>query len=409
MDASPAPERELPLALAARQIEADLRALGLQSSLRTLGHRVVSVQAEIGNPQGKALGCGKGYIESARIGALYEALEHYLSNPAFATDLDLLTTADLNSVASGKDDLLNTLRDQPDSRIACRPYTAIHDGTSFPYPIALTMPLYANDPLPTDTTDYRSLRRYSSNSGTAIGATHDEAVLHGLNECLERDAVSIFLLDHFYYQNATPLRVVQHLPTDEALDRLWADAQAEIDEQIVLLDISTEFSVTTCLAFANTAHGQVSVFGSGTSLDPRHAASRALTELIQLHLNAREAPLREQLAKAERHLTRFARLQRCMRFDPRHLLDTRPQTITALPQSDGARPLAVQIQHLADNLHQHGYTVGSSTLYRSEAGTTLVNVVVPGLERFYIVSSGNVVVPMARGRERALAGAAIDA
>ncbi|MBV4551145.1 YcaO-like family protein [Pseudomonas sp. SWRI102] len=409
MDASLAPERELSLAQAARQIEAELLALGLQSSLRALGNRVVSVQAEVGNSRAKVMGCGKGYAESARVGALYEALEHYLSDPALATDLSLLTPPDLSGVALDKDDLLNTLQDQPDCRIACRSYTAITDGTSFHYPIALTMPLYANDPLPTDTTDYRSLRRYSSNSGTAIGATRDEALLHGLNECVERDAISIFLLDHFYYQNATPLRRVQRLPTEEAVGRLWADAQAEIDVPIVLLDISTEFSTTTCLAFADTDHGLVGVFGAGTSLDPRHAASRALTELVQLHLNASESPLRDQLSKAERHLARFARLRRCMRFDPRHLLDTRPQKIIRLPTVDGACPLDQQIRQLADNLHQHGYMAGSSTLYRSEAGTTLVNVVVPGLERFYIVSSGNVVVPMARGRQRALAGATTDA
>ncbi|WP_238340412.1 hypothetical protein [Pseudomonas sp. SWRI92] len=120
MDASLAPERELSLAQAARQIEAELLALGLQSSLRALGNRVVSVQAEVGNSRAKVMGCGKGYAESARVGALYEALEHYLSDPALATDLSLLTPPDLSGVALDKDDLLNTLQDQPDCRIACR-------------------------------------------------------------------------------------------------------------------------------------------------------------------------------------------------------------------------------------------------------------------------------------------------
>jgi ribosomal protein S12 methylthiotransferase accessory factor len=271
------------------------------------------------------------------------------------------------------------------------------------------MPRYPNAPLPADTTDYRSLRRYSSSSGTAIGATLDEAILHGLNECLERDAVSLFLLDHFYYQNATPLRIVQRMPSDEALGQLWADAQAEIGAEIVLLDISTEFAATTCLAFANLPGEPVNVFGSGTSITPLHAAHRALTELVQLRLNAREAPLRQYLSSAERHMAGFARLQRCMRFEPGHLLDTRTQQIITLPKAAEARPLKLQIEQLAGSLQQHGYTAGASTLYRSEAGTTLVNVVVPGLERFYIVSSGNVVVPMDRGRQRALVGIAAHA
>ncbi|MFW9268085.1 YcaO-like family protein [Pseudomonas sp. NR3] len=406
MNAPPIPERELTLTQSARQIEAELRALGLESSLRTLGSWIVSVQAEVGDSRRKAMGCGKGHAEQARVGALYEALEHYLSDPALVMDLDVLPLRDLIAALSGKEDLLETLREQPDCRIACRTYRAINDGTSFHYPIALSMPRYANDPLPTDTTDYRSLRRYSSSSGTAIGATHDEAVLHGLNECLERDAVSIFLLDHFYYRNATALRIVHPLPTDEALGRLWAEAQAEIGAQIVLLDISTQFAATSCLAVAKTCGGPPNVFGSGTSLDPHHAASRALAELVQLHLNASEAPFRQHLTNAERHLAGFARLQRCMRFDSSHLLDTRPQTVVTLPKALEARPLKAQIQQLAGDLEQHGYTAGCSTIYRSEAGTTLASVVVPGLERFYIVSSGNVVVPMARGRQRALGGPA---
>jgi ribosomal protein S12 methylthiotransferase accessory factor len=98
-----------------------------------------------------------------------------------------------------------------------------------------------------------------------------------------------------------------------------------------------------------------------------------------------------------------------MRFEPDHLLDTRPQEIITLPRTVEARPLKAQIRQLADDLQQHGYVAGVSTLYRSEVGTALVNVVVPGLERFYIVSSGNVVVPMARGRQRALAGTAAHA
>ncbi|MBI6620347.1 YcaO-like family protein [Pseudomonas corrugata] len=409
MDASLTPERELSLAQSTRQIEAELQALGLQSRLRTLGNRVVSVQAEIGDSRRKALGCGKGYAEQARVGALYEALEHYLSDPALAMDLTLATPTDLSAGVTGKDDLLDTLRDQPDRRIACRSYTTLDDGASFLYPVALTMPRYADDPAPDDTTDYRALRRYSSSSGTAIGATLDEAVLHGLNECLERDAVSLFLLDHFFYQNATPLRIVQRMPTDEAVGRLWVDAEAEVGAQIVLLDISSPFCATTCLAFADLSDRPVNVFGSGTSLDALHAASRALTELVQLHLNASEAPLRRHLSNAERHLAGFARLQRCMRFEPDHLLDTRPQEIITLPKTVEARPLKAQIRQLADDLQQHGYVAGVSTLYRSEVGTALVNVVVPGLERFYIVSSGNVVVPMARGRQRALAGTAAHA
>jgi ribosomal protein S12 methylthiotransferase accessory factor len=60
--------------------------------------------------------------------------------------------------------------------------------------------------------------------------------------------------------------------------------------------------------------------------------------------------------------------------------------------------LAEQIGLLAEDLHRYGRTLGIAPLHQTALGTTLVNVVIPGLERFFVVSSGNVVIPQARGR-----------
>ena len=57
-----------------------------------------------------------------------------------------------------------------------------------------------------------------------------------------------------------------------------------------------------------------------------------------------------------------------------------------------------QLYLLTQDLRIHGRTLGAAILQRTELGTTLLNVVIPGLERFFVVSSGNVVIPQARGR-----------
>lgn len=130
----------------------------------------------------------------------------------------------------------------------------------------------------------------------------------------------------------------------------------------------------------------------------RHGAWRALTELVQLHHGANEPELTHCLSNAERHLKQFPRLLRCLRFDLNPLLNQSEQQYVALPHAHDQKPLAEQIDLLAKDLQQQGRTLGISTLHQTRLGTTLVNVVIPGLERFFVVSSGNVVVPQARGR-----------
>ena len=69
-----------------------------------------------------------------------------------------------------------------------------------------------------------------------------------------------------------------------------------------------------------------------------------------------------------------------------------------LPADCEHRTLDEQIRVIAHNVRSHNRELGISILYQTDSGTTLANVVIPGLERFYIVSTGNVVIPQARGQ-----------
>lgn len=394
-------ERELTMDEAQRRIAAELQALALRPTVRILGANVVSVLANLEDRHGNrvARGAGKGYLDQARLGALYEALEHHWTDTPPGTDMDQVSARYFCEITLFSDDLTARLfQKQSDTKVACRTYTCPTRNISFCYPLVLTAPHHVQQAFEQDISNYYALKRYSSNSGTAIGASYNEALLHAANECIERDAVSLFLLDHFYYENPKPLRCVARPDRHDPLGNLWADAEREIGGPIVLLDISTEFAARTFLAFSTSPGALVRVFGSGCSLDPRHGAWRALTELVQLHHALTEPECQRDLANAERHLQAFPRLLRCLRFNPHTLLHRSERHDVLLPESPVETSLQGQIAQLAEDLQQHGRTLGVTTLHQTEKGTTLVNVVIPGLERFYIVSSGNVVVPQARGR-----------
>ncbi|MBC2381354.1 YcaO-like family protein [Pseudomonas sp. WS 5106] len=402
MNTSPtiAHERCQPLEHAYQQILTQLSALKLHPQLRTVGEGELCVQVCLHNAQSieVARGAGKGLLAAARVGALYEALEHYLSDDLHASPLHRQVCGYFTGHPSFFDDsVLALLVAQREDAIVCRTYHSLVDDTPFSYPLALTCPRYCEQPLHDDLTDLRALRRYSSNSGTAIGATRDEAVLHALNESIERDALSLFLLEHFYYRYPLGLHRVDPESLDPDAAGVLQALSRQFNAEVVLLDISREFCATTCLAFINTPTSLPAVYGTGTSLTPTHAAWRALTELAQLQMLATEPPLRRHLLNAQRHLARFPRLQRCLQFAPVHLM-AQPIKWVQLHRRKACADLVEQITCLVDDLARHGLRPGVCSLFQSPLGTTLVNVVVPGLERFFLVSTGNVVVPQQRGR-----------
>lgn len=394
-------ERELTADEALLRIHAELNRLGLEPFTRTLGHDIVAVQASLRciNTRLQARGAGKGYPDQARLGALYEALEHYWTDELPVADLHFVNAQYFAQTIFRDDVVQQFVARQNNALIACRTYTCPTNENHFSYPIALSSPHFCDQTFEQDTANYHGLRRYSSNSGTAIGANYNEALLHAANECIERDAVSLFLLNHFYYENHPPLHRVSRLGEGDSLGRLWADAEREIGTEIVLVDISNEFKARTFLAFSMAPGTHLRVFGTGCSLDARHGAWRALTELVQLHHGASEPEYRHHLMNAQRHLQRFPRLLRCLQFNPHALLHLSPQRKVVLPDAGDETPLAEQINQLTADLQRHGRTLGVAILNQTELGTTLVNVVIPGLERFFIVSSGNVVIPQARGQQ----------
>lgn len=397
----PPHERELPLPQAYARIQQELAELGLASQSQALGQNLLNVRVMLTSATSnrQACGSGKGYRACAQTGACFEALEHYLTDyHGLDAPLELWPAHSFSRTGYFSDDsLLDVVMQDPHAQIACRRYHSPLDNHSFCYPVALSLPSYAQAPVAGDTFNYASLKRYCSNSGIAIGATYNEAVLHAINECLERDALSLFLLDHFYYQHDQALLMLERPQGDTPLAQVWHDAEAELGAEVMVLDISNEFCARTYLAFTSPATRPVGLFGCGTSLDATHAVRRALTELVQLQLGARLPEVARHIDLQQRHLAAFPRLQRCLQLDTDHLLARTRQYRITLPPWGPNRPLAEQIHLLARNIHDHGRALGVSVMYQSNTGITLANVVVPGLERFYIVSSGNVVIPQARG------------
>lgn len=123
-------------------------------------------------------------------------------------------------------------------------------------------------------------RRYlSANSnGNAAGSSIEDAVLQGLLELIERDAVALW-----WYNRTSQPAVDLDAFGDPWLDEL-RDVYAGLGREVWVLDLTSDFGVPVMGALSRRVDGpdEEIMFGFGAHLDPRLAMRRALTELNQL-------------------------------------------------------------------------------------------------------------------------------
>ncbi|MFB4267066.1 YcaO-like family protein [Nonomuraea sp. GTA35] len=400
----------MPLAEAGRRSVAALAALGLRAELADVGGGRDPAAWWCGlvsraGPAPVACGMGKGGPDEARLGALFEAVEHHLTGPA-GFDPGAVEPAAPAAIAAGplrSDACAPLLAPMPGRRMACRRYRALAGAGDALVPLFLSAPWYLETeaaPLREragDDSDYTHLMRYSCNSGSAVGVTAAEAVLHALNEAIERDALSLLLVRAFLGGRRFRLTLIDPgtLPPDAA--RAHAVAGELTGSPVHLLDITSDLGVPTMLAYTAPSSRQPHRRGTGTSLSPAHAAWRALTELVQTTLG-------EELAGgARRHpaaLDAHPALAACGRFELTEAL--RQARVVPFPAAEPVLGTpATQLRTVSATLAARGFRAYARPVRALPGGVVAVHVMVPGLERFMLVTDGNLVVPGPRGREAA--------
>jgi bacteriocin biosynthesis cyclodehydratase domain-containing protein len=118
----------------------------------------------------------------------------------------------------------------------------------------------------------------ADSNGNAAGSSLEDAVLQGMLELIERDAVAIW-----WYNRLRVPGVDLDAFGDPWIDRL-REVYAGIGRQVWVLDITTDTGVPTMAAVSRSTAGGTEdiVFGFGSHLDPGIALRRALTELNQM-------------------------------------------------------------------------------------------------------------------------------
>lgn len=219
----------------------------------------------------------------------------------------------------------------------------------------------------------------ADSNGNAAGSSIEDAVLQGMLELVERDAVAL------WWYNRTPVPGVDlDAFADPYLDELQA-VYSGLNRDVWLLDITADLGIPTLVAMSrrNDKPCEDIMFGFGAHLDPRVAAIRALTEMNQLMPAVVGATDGGGYGWTDpdavgwwRHAT--VANQPYVAPDAERRL-RRPEDFGYVPSDD----LAVDVATIRGRIEERGMEVLVLDQTRPDIELPVVKVLVPGLRHFW--------------------------
>lgn len=347
------------------------------------------------------VGHGKGIGLQSEISAKYEALEHYLSTQK--SELKQLCVPLSIEEIEGRLSKVNR-KALPSyffkncNRMKKTPWIPLqgYSGASIILPYFLANPDYINTPFPFDDFDYSTLSDIPSNNGTAIGTTFEEAMVHAINELIERDAISCFLLSTFGRKNPKKIKIISKNSLPPYLSELIAKIESDYDEELLIVDITTDLQFPTFLVTFTKQIHSIQPMGFGASLSTVYALERAILEALQsLHLY--DEDLRKEDNQILNTFNQWPKLQKCAQCNLLPLVKAAHYDICEFYESFISNDLCEMLDNIIRNLGYHDLHVFFAKHYQSVNGISCVKVIIPGIEQFHCVRLGNFVIPGERG------------
>ena len=378
-------------------------------------------------------GHGKGIGLSSLASAYCESVEHFSDEPFFFLDDDAgLQNNNMIKFISYENFFsqeniesllcMNSIKNLKeigfDNDIPCVVIESLLDKKKFFFPFAL---LSVNYPMPNTYDgdrpdffyekpfynfkndlhgDYDKLypaMKYSTTTGCASGLSLEEAVLHGILEIIERDAMSIFMLEQFYNNNNNTRRILPEMLSvgnRKIFDHLYDEYG-----DVLILDVTSDIGIPAITAYliSNESDTLLSS-GQGCSLSFDYAIERALLELKQsIHIVPKNivVDIRDRLIEMAKK-ENIVFYQKAFTYNPIKFIDNpilESATINKyknLPKLD----VSGSLKYLLEVLKKYKFDVFIFNR-NIDSKITCVKVIIPGMEDLSLV--GHLVIPGDRG------------
>lgn len=326
-------------------------------------------------------GAGKG--PSCNLGAIAEAIEHYCLQNEKRSDFCTYSSEFLLSQASlRKDGIIRSLSGF-DGYIPCVEFTEVYGEEQVAIPKILVSP---EEEVPTSLCEL-FLNRYSTNSGSAFGCTLNEALLHGVNEVIERHVLSQVMLDSVGVSSG--LTVIEL--SGGIVEEFFPSLDFELRDVARIYYVPNVFSSFFCLAIRDRQAGEFLLpqLGAGCSQSFSLALSRAIFELRQVEsLYAYDERLVDE--QAIRIIERSKRLEGLrLIFPPSARNSNEMPPLVSVDEQQPER----QLERVIESLKVHGHKVYYRIVREINEYSFVTQVYIPGLERFNLIRSGKWVAP----------------
>jgi len=379
--------------------------LDLRAEFRNIGDKLKTYHCKLIDDKNKHVffGCGKGLGLQSKASAFYEALEHYFIHRFCqdegddAANYHPVNDADINKKLSESGVLPDNFLGNHAAKIPFTCMAETGNNHKLHYPIFLLDPRYAKRPSELDGFCYEPLAWFASDSGTASGTSYLEASIHALNELIERDAYSLFLINAFICNDSKKVRLIDKSTIPERLRKIVTEIETTYSDDLMIFDVTSDIGVPTVFVSMTRQTHLFQPRGCGTSLNREYALERALLESLQpLHIYNDEL-----IANQQAIITNYQQaplLLKCAKADVSALVERcKVVNFDSLPCYDPAYSLEQQCELITDLIKKQGFQIYHKKIAELQTGFTCVKYLVPKFEQFYMVQTGKFILPNTRG------------
>ncbi|SLN54969.1 TOMM precursor leader peptide-binding protein [Ruegeria meonggei] len=218
----------------------------------------------------------------------------------------------------------------------------------------------------------------ADSNGCAAGNVLEEAILHGLLELIERDALAIWWYNRVRRPAFDLSRVSDVVGAQ--IDTLAAHLRSE-GRNLSFIDLTNDLRIPVVGAVAWDAEtGGAVTFGFGAHLDASIAASRAASELVQLDVYCSEAA-NSRLALRISHVKKW--FETATITGHPYLTPAENAVPAPSPAMGGGRELKADVEALVSHLARYEIEVLAVDLTRADVGFPVARVFAPGLRHYH--------------------------
>jgi bacteriocin biosynthesis cyclodehydratase domain-containing protein len=222
---------------------------------------------------------------------------------------------------------------------------------------------------------------YPDSNGCAAGNTLEEAILTGLVELIERDAVAIWWYNRLR-RNGVSLQA-SGLDYAERLSRFYRGVGRDLE----VVDISSDLGIPCFAASSARLDGEPEdlLLGFGAHPDPRRALMRALCELNQSYPVVSGRDVQDQTVYATANADTIHWLTTATRSAQEYLRPDPDMPVTALTDfpSQPTTDIRDDIERVVAAIAQCGIATYVLDQTRPDVGIPVCRVIAPGLRHFW--------------------------